>query len=221
MRYITLFLSLMIISLLSANCTPHENGAHNAEKAEESPFQPDSNLEVATLGGGCFWCLEAAYERIKGVKNVVSGYSGGNTIDPSYREVGAGGTGHAEVVQIYYDPEVINFAEILEIFWTIHDPTTLNRQGADVGPEYRSIILTHDENQKKIAKKSIQETAALLWNDPVVTEVKDFEAFYDAEKYHQDYYENNSNQGYCRVVINPKLQKLKKKFADRLKEGYQ
>ena len=219
MRFFSFFLALTLISLLSANCTPEKHSSQNKHPQNEV-FQPDSSLEVATLGGGCFWCLEAAYERIKGVKHVVSGYAGGNTVNPSYREVGAGGTGHAEVVQVHYDPKIISYDEILEIFWTIHDPTTPNRQGPDVGPEYRSIILTHNEKQKIDAEKSIRETAALLWNAPVVTEVKEFEAFYNAENYHQDYYENNANQGYCRAIINPKLKKLKKKFGDRIKASY-
>jgi len=220
MRYFALFSALMFISLLSANCNP-ERQSSQMENPRNRVFQPDSSLEVATLGGGCFWCLEAAYERIKGVKHVVSGYAGGNTKNPSYREVGAGGTGHAEVVQIHFDPQIIGYEEILEIFWTIHDPTTLNRQGGDVGPEYRSIILTHNEPQKEIARRSINETASLLWNNPVVTEIKPLEDFYEAEKYHQDYYDNNANQGYCRAVINPKLKKLKNKFSDRIKEGYE
>jgi peptide-methionine (S)-S-oxide reductase len=211
MKYYLLLLipAALIMSFCSQN---------KSEKPRKNIVNLQEGLEKATLGGGCFWCLEAVYERVNGIEDVVSGYAGGSTANPSYKEVGSGKTGHAEVVQIHYNPKLISYDEILEIFWTIHDPTTRNRQGADVGPEYRSIILTHTSEQKQMAEKSINEVGALLWNDPIVTEVKDYEAFYPAENYHQDYYNNNSTQGYCRVVINPKLKKLREKFADRLKE---
>lgn len=177
-----------------------------------------TNLEIATLGGGCFWCLEAIYQDIKGVQQVVSGYAGGHVPNPSYKAVCAETTGHAEVTQITFDPNVISYEDILYIFWRIHDPTTLNRQGADVGTQYRSIILTHDETQKQIAERSLLEVdAADLWSNPIVTEIVPLTTFYAAEAYHQNYYNDNSNQPYCRFVIDPKVKKFRKAFADRLK----
>ncbi|MBN1698068.1 MAG: peptide-methionine (S)-S-oxide reductase MsrA [Spirochaetales bacterium] len=163
----------------------------------------------ATFGGGCFWCLEAVFERIEGVVSVTSGYAGGQTINPTYREVCTGSTGHAEVVRIEYDPEAITYEKLLELFFKSHDPTTLNRQGADTGTQYRSIILYHDERQKEAAyasKKALQDSGR--FDSPVVTEIKKLAAFYPAEDYHQDYYEKNPYNGYCRVVIDPKLRKL-------------
>lgn len=173
--------------------------------------------ELATLGGGCFWCLEAIYQDVIGVKKVTSGYAGGVTENPSYEQVCSGRTGHAEVVQIEYDPAVINYDDLLTIFWRIHDPTTLNRQGADVGTQYRSIILTHDARQKEIAEKSLAE-AQSLYQDPIVTQIESLERFYPAEAYHDDYYNRNRNQPYCRAVIDPKVRKFRKSFADKLKE---
>ena len=169
----------------------------------------NNNTELATLGGGCFWCLEAVFEQTEGITNVVSGYAGGNTENPSYEEVCGGGTGHAEVVQITFDPETISFSEILDLFWDAHDPTTVNRQGADVGSQYRSIILYHDEDQRKAALKSkndLEKTG--IFSNPVVTEIKPLDTFYPAEDYHQDYYVNNKGAPYCVMVIRPKLKKL-------------
>ena len=166
-----------------------------------------SGTEVATLGGGCFWCIEAVYERIEGVKSVVSGYAGGNIVDPTYKEVVTGTTGHAEVVQVHFDPRLISYEEILELFWKAHDPTSLNRQGADVGTQYRSIILYGNEAQAQAAERS-KATAASRFDDPIVTEIVPLTAFYEAEQYHQDYYEKNPYAGYCTFVIRPKLQKL-------------
>ena len=163
--------------------------------------------ELATLGGGCFWCVEAVYERIDGVRSVVSGYAGGTKPNPTYAEVITGTTGHAEVVQVEYDPETISYAEILELFWKAHDPTTLNRQGADVGTQYRSIILVQDEAQGRIAEASKAQAGKQL-RDPIVTQIEPLKAFYRAEEYHQDYYAKNPNAGYCTFVIRPKLQKL-------------
>ncbi len=162
---------------------------------------------LATLGGGCFWCLEAVYRRIAGVKSVVSGYAGGTAPDPTYEQVCAGTTGHAEVVQVEFDPQTISYAKILELFWKSHDPTTLNRQGADVGPQYRSLILYGDEDQRRAAEDSRRE-AAKQFPRPLVTEIKPLSAFYRAEEHHQDYYARNSYAGYCSFVIRPKLQKL-------------
>jgi peptide-methionine (S)-S-oxide reductase len=177
------------------------------------------NLEKATLGGGCFWCVEAVFKDLKGVEKVVSGYAGGNIENPTYREVCNGNTGHAEVIQVTYDPKAISFADLLYAFWRTHDPTTLNRQGADVGTQYRSVILYHSDEQKTIAEQSKQETdASGLWPNPIVTEIAPFTVLYEAEDYHQDYYETNPNQPYCRAVIDPKVRKFRKEFQDQLKE---
>jgi peptide-methionine (S)-S-oxide reductase len=174
--------------------------------------------EITTLGGGCFWCLEAVYDQLKGVEDVVSGYSGGRVSHPSYELVCTGTTGHAEVVQLTFDPDVVTFQDILRVFFTIHDPTTLNRQGADVGTQYRSAIFYHSAEQKATAADVIAEiTTAHLWDDPIVTEVTPFEVFYPAEEYHQNYFVQHPNQGYCRVVIAPKVAKFRKLYLDRLK----
>ena len=174
--------------------------------------------EVATLGGGCFWCLEAAYKELRGVESVVSGYAGGQTPDPTYQQVCAGGTGHAEVVQITYDPGVISFRDLLDVLFTIHDPTTPDRQGADVGPQYRSIILYHGPEQKEAAERAIAEVdAGGIWNAPVVTEVAPLEKFYPGEDYHQDYFERNPRQRYCQIVIAPKVAKFRQKYIAKLK----
>lgn len=179
----------------------------------------DSTLEVATLGGGCFWCLDAIYRDVDGVARVVSGYSGGHVPNPTYEQVCAKNTGHAEVTQVWFDPDIISYEDILYIFWRIHDPTTPNRQGNDVGPQYRSIILYHDERQKVIAERSRAEAeAAHVWPNPIVTEIVPFEVFYEAEGYHQDYFNRNPNQGYCVYVIDPKVRKFRKAFADKLKQ---
>ena len=175
--------------------------------------------EVATLAGGCFWCLEAAFQDLKGVENVQSGYAGGRVANPSYEDVCTGTTGHAEVVQITFDPQVVSFEDLLHVFFTIHDPTTLNRQGADVGTQYRSAIFYHTPEQKATAERVIAELQAQkLWEEPVVTELKPLEAFYPAEEYHRDYFRRNPNQGYCRAVIAPKVAKVRKLYFDRLKQ---
>jgi peptide-methionine (S)-S-oxide reductase len=175
------------------------------------------NMELATLGGGCFWCTEAVFQEIKGVEKVVSGYSGGNAPGhPTYREICSGLTGHAEVIQITYDSNVISYQEILVIFMTTHDPTTLNRQGADKGTQYRSVIFYHDDNQKEIAENVLKEVAP-YYEDVIVTEISPLDIFYEAEDYHQDYYRNNQTQGYCSFVITPKLSKLRQLHADKLK----
>jgi len=174
--------------------------------------------EMATLGGGCFWCLEAVYEQLQGVEKVESGYSGGAVKNPSYELVCTGTTGHAEVVQITFDPEVITFKELLGVFFTIHDPTTLNRQGADVGTQYRSVIFYHGDEQRVVAEEVIREIeAAGIWDRPIVTEVTPFEVFYKAEDYHQEYFRRNPGQSYCRVVIAPKVAKFRKEHMARLK----
>jgi peptide-methionine (S)-S-oxide reductase len=177
----------------------------------------DNTKNIATLAGGCFWCLEAVYDELKGVTSVESGYAGGHVLDPSYEQVCRGNTGHAEVVRITFDPKVITYTDLLKVFFTIHDPTTLNRQGADVGTQYRSAIFYHDEEQKRIAEEVIREiTEAGIWDDPIVTEVTPFERFYLAEEYHQDYFANNPFQGYCRAVIAPKVAKFRKQYQEML-----
>ena len=176
--------------------------------------------EIATIGGGCFWCLEAIFKELRGVKKVVSGYSGGIVPNPSYQEVCTGVTGHAEVVQITFDPLIISFNELLEVFFTIHDPTTLNRQGADVGTQYRSVIFYHNPEQKEIAKEVMAKIEkAKIWDAPLVTEITDFKSFYPAEKYHQEYFLHNPDQPYCRVVIEPKVAKFRKQFLANLKRS--
>ncbi len=167
--------------------------------------------EKATIGGGCFWCIEAIYKLVKGVTNVTSGYAGGATVNPSYNQVCSGNTGHAEVVQLEFDPALISYQEILEIFFSVHDPTTLNRQGADVGTQYRSIILTENEAQEKTALAAAQ-AAAKNFKNPVVTEIVPLTTFYSAESYHQDYFEKNPYQGYCRMVVAPKVNKFLKTY---------
>lgn len=177
----------------------------------------NNGLAVTTLGGGCFWCLEAVYKDLKGVEKVVSGYAGGHVPQPSYQQVCTGRTGHAEVVQVHYDPQVISLEEILQVFFTIHDPTTPNRQGNDVGPQYRSIILFHDEAQRQVAEQALKE-AQDLWSNPIVTEIEPLEVFYQAEEYHQDYFERNPYQPYCQVVIAPKVSKFRKQYVEKLKK---
>lgn len=175
-------------------------------------------MEQITLGSGCFWCTEAVFSRLKGVSSAVSGYSGGKTKDPFYREVCSGTTGHAEVVQVTFDPVKVSLEEILEVFWKTHDPTTLNRQGNDVGTQYRSVIFYHNDHQKEIAqklKKALDASGA--WSAPLVTEISPLDVFYPAEDYHQEYFESNGEQPYCQFVVGPKVDKFKKAFADKLK----
>ena len=176
------------------------------------------NLETATLGGGCFWCLEAVFELVKGVEKVESGYAGGKTPNPSYRAVCHGDTGHAEVVQIQFNPALISYREILEIFFAMHDPTTLNRQGADVGTQYRSVIFYHTPLQKETADKLIADlNAARIWDSPIVTELTPAPTFHKAEAYHQQYYRTNPGQSYCQAVVSPKVAKFRKHFLSKLK----
>ncbi len=178
-----------------------------------------SNLEIITLGGGCYWCVEAVYENLDGVKSVVSGFSGGNVPNPTYEEVCTGETGHAEVVQITYDKNVTDINEIFKVFFTVHDPTTLNRQGADIGTQYRSVIFYKNDEQRKAAQSIIAElNKAKVYSNPIVTKVEPFKVFYKAEDYHQNYYANNKNQPYCKMVIQPKIEKFEKVFKDKLKK---
>ena len=177
----------------------------------------NTNPAAATLGAGCFWCVEAVFQQLKGVSSVEAGYAGGDVENPSYEEVCTGRTGHAEVARIYYDPNEITFEELLQVFWHTHNPTTLNRQGGDVGTQYRSAIFYHDEEQKQIAEKSLKEAdTSDLWEDPIVTKIEPLKNFSKAEDYHQDYYEKHKNGPYCDAVIEPKLKKLKEKFGDKL-----
>jgi peptide-methionine (S)-S-oxide reductase len=177
-----------------------------------------ADREVATLAGGCFWCLEAVYEQLRGVEKVVSGYAGGQVPNPDYESVCTGRTGHAEVVQVTYDPAEVSYREILEVFFTIHDPTTLNRQGADVGTQYRSAIFFHSLEQEQTAREVIRDLEEEgVWDNPIVTQVEPLREFYPAEAYHQHYFARNPGQGYCQVVIAPKVSKFRKKYLDRLR----
>ena len=178
----------------------------------------NKSQEITTLGGGCFWCLEAVFSELRGVKIVISGYSGGSVPNPSYQQICTVATGHAEVVQITFDPDIISFKEIIEIFLTIHDPTTPNRQGADVGTQYRSVIFYRTKEQEKVAREVIQEfEVGKIWKSPIVTELIPFKVFYPAEEYHQEYFKQNPDQMYCSVVISPKLAKFRKQYLTKLK----
>ena len=186
-----------------------------------NPIEGNGRIQMkalATFGGGCFWCVEAIYQDLKGVHSVLSGYTGGASENPSYQDVCSGTTGHAEVVQIGFDPEVISYGELLKIFWRTHDPTTLNQQGADKGTQYRSVIYYQDDDQKEIAEKSLAETdQSDLYGDPIVTEISPMGKFYVAEDYHQNYYKQNGAQPYCRMVIDPKMKKFRAEFGNRMK----
>jgi peptide-methionine (S)-S-oxide reductase len=187
--------------------------------AEDDPMTQIPQREDATLGGGCFWCLEAVFEHLRGVEKVVSGYAGGTAPNPTYRQVCTGGTGHAEVVQITFDPSVISFQDVLDVFFASHDPTTLNRQGPDRGTQYRSAIFYHSPQQKEIAERRIDElNAERYWDSPIVTQVAPLQAFYPAEEYHQGYYRSHPNEAYCRVMISPKVAKFRQQFADRFRD---
>ncbi len=178
-------------------------------------------IEVATFAGGCFWCTEAIFKRLKGVISVTSGYSGGKRDNPSYEQVSTGATGHAEAIQIEFDPSIIPYTKLLEIFWHTHNPTTLNQQGADIGTQYRSVIFYHSDEQKKLAEQSKEELKkSEMYEDPIVTEIAPFTAFYKAEDYHKDYYEKNATAPYCTFVIDPKIQKLLKEFSNDVKEEF-
>jgi peptide-methionine (S)-S-oxide reductase len=177
----------------------------------------ESNLQKATVGGGCFWCLEAVYQQVRGVVHVESGYAGGQTLNPDYDSVCTGQTGHAEVVQIEFDTDVVTYQKILEIFFAIHDPTTLNRQGNDIGSQYRSVIYAHDQEQRMIAQNIIKQlTQENIFDQPIVTELADLPIYYRAEDYHQNYFNNHPNQGYCAFVVSPKVSKFRKQFSELL-----
>jgi peptide-methionine (S)-S-oxide reductase len=190
------------------------------EPSAPAPTAAPKNLETATFGAGCFWCTEAVFQRLKGVHSVVSGYCGGQVKNPTYQQVSSGSTGHAEAVQVSFDPSQIAYAELLEIFWKTHDPTTLNRQGPDVGTQYRSVIFCHSDEQRKLAQKYRDELdAAKAFRGPIVTQIVPFREFYRAEDYHQDYYDLHRRLPYCAKVIRPKMDKLEKVFHDRLKDS--
>lgn len=189
------------------------------QKMDKNKMAKESNLETITLGGGCYWCVEAVYENLMGVKTVISGFSGGKTSNPTYEEVSSGRTGYAEVVQITYDKTITNLDEIFKVFFTVHDPTTLNRQGVDEGTQYRSVIFYKNEEQKLAAQSIISALKKeKVYNRPIVTTLEPFAKFYKAEDYHQNYYQNNKSQPYCQMVIQPKLEKFEKIFKDRLKK---
>lgn len=186
--------------------------------AQDSMNIPNEELAVATLGGGCFWCVEAVYQELDGVYKVISGYAGGSATTANYEMVSSGSTEHAEVVQVYFNPKKLSFEEVLDIFWATHNPTTPNRQGNDVGPQYRSVIFYHDEMQKEVALRSKAEAAPKIWEDPIVTEISPLNGFWEAETYHQDYYDKEENRNpYCTFVITPKVQKVRQKFKEKLK----
>lgn len=215
MRSLVLFLSLFACA-----CTAQQNQTMKTNADMPKDQLPKEGTEIATLGGGCFWCVEAVYQDLAGVLSVSSGYSGGTAETANYKAVGSGRTEHAEVIQIVFDPKVVRFADILEVFWHVHDPTTLNRQGNDVGPQYRSVIFYHSEEQKRIAQESKKKVATQLWDKPIVTEIAPFKAYYEAEDYHQDYYNTVGDRNpYCTAVITPKVQKFRKVFKDKLKEN--
>ncbi|HOY04063.1 MAG TPA: peptide-methionine (S)-S-oxide reductase MsrA [Saprospiraceae bacterium] len=218
MKYTVFLLAMIAASCHSAqNVSPEKKDAMTTTAQSATPVTSASGqTEVATLGAGCFWCVEAIYQDLQGVLKVESGYSGGNIDNPSYREVCTGATGHAEVIQVTFDPAVISFKEILEVFFTVHDPTTLNRQGADSGTQYRSAIFYHSPQQKTVAEE-VKLASKEIWDDPIVTEIAPFDKFFKAEDYHQNYFKENPNQGYCSIVIAPKVKKFRQKWANKLK----
>ena len=222
-KIITLIALLVLANILTiGSVTAQEANQKQHDKTAKKEKGKKMDKEIATVAGGCFWCIEAPFDELRGVEKAVSGYSGGHVKNPTYEEVSSGQTGHAEVVQITFDPKVISYREILEALFTLHDPTTLNRQGNDVGTQYRSAIYYHSPEQKATAEKFIAElTAANVYKNPIVTEVTKFSEFYSAEAYHQEYYVNNPNKGYCSIVIAPKIKKFRKQFADKLKVNQQ
>ena len=202
--------TILLVFLVALSASAQSKGETKGKSME---------YEIATLGAGCFWCVEAVFQRLEGVIKVESGYAGGKVKNPTYEEVCTGSTGHAEVAQITFDPKVVSFKEVLDVFWKTHDPTTLNQQGNDHGTQYRSAIFYHNAEQKKIAEEYKKELeAAKVWDDPIVTEITGFDQFYKAEDYHQNYYNQNSYKPYCMVVINPKLNKFRKEFSKKLKK---
>ena len=212
-------ITVVALAAVAVSACAMQGGETDPPEAAVTPDGDESKLAKATFGAGCFWCVEAVFQRLEGVKKVVSGYSGGASDNPTYKEICTGTTGHAEVIQITYDPKVVKFDSLLEVFFMTHDPTQLNRQGADVGTQYRSVVFWHDDEQKQkteFYKKKLDEAGA--FERPIVTEIAKFEKFFPAEDYHQNYFNANPNQGYCRVVIAPKIEKFEKVFGDKLKK---
>jgi peptide-methionine (S)-S-oxide reductase len=210
----------LLCSALACKSGPIAEPKQHAQMPDADQITPpkgSSQRDTATLGGGCFWCVEAIYQDLQGVHKVVSGYAGGSVANPTYKEICTGTTGHAEVIQVVFDPAVVRYDEILEIFFTVHDPTTLNRQGNDVGTQYRSVIFYHSEAQKESAEK-VKKDAAAIWDDPIVTEIAPLTRFYPAEDYHQNYYKDNPYQPYCAYIISPKVKKFREKYKDKLKQ---
>ncbi len=206
---------VFIFAIISCNL----HGQKNNKTTKKSLRKMENNLAVATFGNGCFWCTEAIFQQLNGVEKVLPGYSGGNVKNPAYKEVCTGNTGHAEAIQIEYNPDIISYRELLDVFFYTHDPTTLNRQGNDIGTQYRSVIFYHNNQQKEEAELMIKQLSnEKVYNDKIVTEITPFDVFYFAEDYHRNYYNNNKNQGYCRAVINPKLDKFVKKYSSKIKK---
>jgi peptide-methionine (S)-S-oxide reductase len=215
----SLMSAVILVLLVFGELNCQVSSSHTKMKDETVMDNKSVKTDTATFGQGCFWCAEAIFERVEGVKSVVSGYAGGSVPNPTYEQVCTGNTGHAEVIQIIYDPKTVSYDDLLKIFWKTHDPTTLNRQGADVGEQYRSIILYHNDEQKEKAeyyKEELDKSGA--WDKPIVTQIVPLTKFYRADDYHQDYYKNNPNQGYCAFVIAPKVEKFEKVFKDKLKK---
>lgn len=212
-------LGILILGLVTMSCTTQAQKKQEKKSKKKEIAMNNDNLELATFGGGCFWCTEAIFEQLEGVHKVESGYSGGHVKNPSYKAVTTGNTGHAEVIHITFDPTKVSFNELLDVFFNTHNPTTLNRQGNDVGTQYRSAVFYHNDAQRDAANDMINALdKSGSFEDKIVTEVTEFDTFYVAENYHQNYYENNSNQGYCQVVINPKLEKFQKMYKEKLKK---
>ena len=218
MKTLLILLCFSFSSILAQGQSQKQSKEKIMQEIPKTSIKIPEGYEMATLASGCFWCIEAIYQELKGVEKVKSGYSGGHIDTPTYRQVTSGTTGHAEGIQFVFDPKLITFSEILEIFWSTHDPTTLNRQGADVGPQYRSAVFYHSESQRQEAeffKKKLDDSGA--FNRPIVTEITPFNNFYVAEDYHQNYFNDNGMQPYCQIVIRPKLEKFKEAFAEKLK----
>lgn len=214
-------LGMILVPVLLAACGATSGDDHRPPQPSTKSPMSTTTTSVATLGGGCFWCMEAVFQRLEGVTKVESGYAGGSRPNPTYKDVCTGTTGHAEVTQITFDPSKVSYEDILQVFFASHDPTTLNRQGNDVGTQYRSVIFTHSDEQARIAKAYIaQLTAAKTWPDPIVTEITPFTAFYRAEDYHQDYYNQNGTQPYCSFVVRPKVEKFMKMFPNKVNSSY-
>ncbi len=211
-------LALLVLLLTTVSCAEAQQKKEGAKPLNHTSQTPQGR-ELATLAGGCFWCVEAVYKELRGVEKVVSGYTGGQVANPTYRQVTTGTTGHAEAIQITFDPQVITFKELLDVFFTVHDPTTFNQHGADIGTHYRSAIFYHSPEQKTTAEQALKRfTEAKLYADPIVTQIAPLTTFYAAEEYHQNYFERNPEQGYCRIVIQPKVLKFRKQFVDKLKK---